>query len=159
MFVKITYLKLKVLHIKWPSLIHCSSQSWRDGTVITILRTLLSSRKPVRDRKKHSGKRKGVYLKVCFFFFLMLQRVSSNEICLICFTENYASDVYWTVHNCDNWRIKNQLNATCYFIVLLIGSTCFRHYYAHHQELMTMMLITTLVISFLVYCMLEVRCS
>ena len=31
--------------------------------------------------------------------------------------------------------------------VLLIGSTCFRHYYAHHQELTTKMLITTLVVS------------
>ena len=36
-----------------------------------------------------------------------------------------------------------------YFIVLLIGSTCFGHYYAHHQELATIMLITTLVVSFL----------
>ena len=31
---------------------------------------------------------------------------------------------------------------------LIIGSTCFGHYYAHHQELATMMLITTLVVSF-----------
>ena len=37
---------------------------------------------------------------------------------------------------------KNQLDATYYFIVLLIGSTCFGHYYAHHQELATIMLIT-----------------
>ena len=35
-----------------------------------------------------------------------------------------------------------------YFIVLLIGSTCFGHYYAHHQEFATIMLITTLVVSF-----------
>jgi len=69
------------------------------------------------------------------------------------------SDVYWTVHHCDNWRIKIQLEATCYFIILLIGSTCFGHYYAHHQELATVMLITTLVISLFVCCMLEVRCS
>ena len=59
----------------------------------------------------------------------------------------------------DNWRIKNQLDATCYFIVLLIGSTCFGHYYAHHQELATVMLITTLAVSFSVCCMLEVKCS
>jgi len=52
---------------------------------------------------------------------------------------------------------KNQLDATYYFIVLLIGSTCFRHYYAHHQEIVTIMLITTLVVSFLVCCRLEVR--
>ena len=55
------------------------------------------------------------------------------------------------------WRIKNQLDDTCYFIVLLIGSTCFGHYHAHHQELTALMLITTLVVSFLVCCMLEVR--
>ena len=44
---------------------------------------------------------------------------------------------------------KKQLVATYYFIVLLIGSTCFGHYYAYHQELATIMLITTLVVSFL----------
>ena len=57
-----------------------------------------------------------------------------------------------------NGRIKSQLDATYYFIELLIGSTCFGHYYAHHQELATIMLITTLVVSFLVCCVLEVRC-
>jgi len=36
---------------------------------------------------------------------------------------------------------ENQLDATYYFIVLLIGSTCFGHYYTHHQELATIMLI------------------
>ena len=35
-----------------------------------------------------------------------------------------------------------------YFLVLLLGSTCFEHNYAHHQELTTVMLITTLVVSF-----------
>jgi len=39
-------------------------------------------------------------------------------------------------------------NATSNCIVLLIGSTCFAHYYTHHQELTTVMLITTLVVSF-----------
>jgi hypothetical protein len=47
-----------------------------------------------------------------------------------------------------NGRIKNQLDATNYFIVLLIGSTCFGHCYAHHQELATIMSCTTLVVSF-----------
>jgi len=54
---------------------------------------------------------------------------------------------------------KKQLDVTYYFIVLPIGLTCFGHYYAHHQELATIMLITTLVVSFLVCCMLEVRCG
>jgi len=50
-------------------------------------------------------------------------------------------------------ELKNQLDATCYFIVLLIGSTCFGHYYAHHHKLATMMLITTLVVrSWFVVC-------
>jgi len=43
---------------------------------------------------------------------------------------------------------KNQLDATYYFTVLLIGPTCFGHYYTHHQEFATIMLITTLVVSF-----------
>ena len=29
------------------------------------------------------------------------------------------------------------IDATLYFIVLLIGLTCFEHYYVHHQELAT----------------------
>ena len=53
---------------------------------------------------------------------------------------------------------KNQLDAT-YFILLLIGSTYFGHYYALHLELATIMLITTLVVSFLACCVLEVRCG
>jgi hypothetical protein len=51
------------------------------------------------------------------------------------------------------------MDATYYFIVLLIGSTCFGLYYAHHEELATKMLITTLVVSFLVCCRLEFRCG
>jgi len=54
---------------------------------------------------------------------------------------------------------KNQLDATYYFIVLLKDSTCFGHYYAHNQELATIMLITALIVSFLVCCRLEVRCG
>ena len=54
---------------------------------------------------------------------------------------------------------KNQLDATYYFIICLIGSTSFMHYYDHHQELANMMLITTLAVPFLVCCRLEVRCG
>ena len=28
--------------------------------------------------------------------------------------------VYWTMHHCDRWRIKDQLDVTCYFISLLM---------------------------------------
>ena len=76
------------------------------------------------------------------------------DIIIIC--TNYIISTTITIITV-NWRIKNQLDATWYFIVLLIGSTCFKHYYAHHQELATMF--TTLAVSFLVCCMLEVMCS
>ena len=82
-----------------------------------------------------------------------------NDVRFINLYKHYVFDVYWTVHHCDNWRIKNQLDATYYFIVLLIGSTCFGHCYIHHQELATMMLITRLVVLFLVWCRLEIRCG
>ena len=65
---------------------------------------------------------------------------------------------HYTEYTTD-WRIKNQLDTTNYFIVLLMGSTCFRHYYTHHQDFATMILITTLVISFLVCCGLVVSCG
>ena len=35
--------------------------------------------------------------------------------------------VYWTVHHCDSWRIRDQLDVTTYFISLLVFSTCFEH--------------------------------
>ena len=38
---------------------------------------------------------------------------------------------------------KNQLDANYCFIILMIGSTRFVHCYAHHQELTTIVLITT----------------
>jgi len=38
------------------------------------------------------------------------------------FTIN-ESYVYWAVHHCDSWRIKDQLDVTCYFISLLMCST------------------------------------
>jgi len=36
----------------------------------------------------------------------------------------YTSYVNWTVHHCNNWRIKDQLDVICYFISLLMYSTC-----------------------------------
>jgi len=33
---------------------------------------------------------------------------------------------------------KIQLDATYYFIMLMLSSTCFGHHYAHHQELTTL---------------------
>jgi len=38
-------------------------------------------------------------------------------------------------------REENQLDATEFFIALIICSTCFGHLYAHHQELETMLVL------------------
>ena len=40
------------------------------------------------------------------------------------------------------WKLKNQLDVTEGFIALMICSTCFGHFYAHHQELETLCVIT-----------------
>ena len=39
------------------------------------------------------------------------------------------------------WEEENQLDATQWFIELVICSTCFGHVYAHHQELVTVLLV------------------
>jgi len=38
-------------------------------------------------------------------------------------------------------REENQLDATEWFIALIICSTCFGHLYAHHQELQTLLVL------------------
>ena len=42
----------------------------------------------------------------------------------------------------DDMKRENQLDATQWLIELMIRSTCFGHYYAHHQELETIEMIT-----------------
>jgi len=44
--------------------------------------------------------------------------------------------------NKNDMKRENQLDATQWFIELTIRSTCFWHYYAHHQELETIQMIT-----------------
>ena len=44
---------------------------------------------------------------------------SAEQVC--------APNVYWTVHHCNSWRMKNQLDVTCYFISVIMCSTCFGH--------------------------------
>ena len=36
------------------------------------------------------------------------------NVCEMCVNLKNESDVYWTVHHCDNWLIKNQLDVTCF---------------------------------------------
>jgi len=56
------------------------------------------------------------------------------------------STIFFTLIYCNilcKVKNKNQPDATYCFIVLLIGTTCFGHCHAHHQEFMTIVLITT----------------
>jgi len=46
-------------------------------------------------------------------------------------------DVCVSVHRCICVEKKNHLDATECFIALMIRSTCFGHFYAHHQVLDT----------------------
>jgi len=41
-----------------------------------------------------------------------------------------------------------QLDATYYFIMLMLGSACFGHHYAHHQELTKIELFTAQAVWF-----------
>jgi hypothetical protein len=47
-------------------------------------------------------------------------------------------DVCLSVHRCICVEKKNKLDATEWFIALIICSSCFGRFYAHHEELETM---------------------
>jgi len=79
---------------------------------------------------------RGVLFKIYLLHGLVDERLEINKtskIFLLLFLVGilkliFFSGVYWIVHHCDNWRIQNQLDTTNYFIVLLMGSTCFGQY-------------------------------
>ena len=54
----------------------------------------------------------------CFYGWKFFPQMSNT---------NKESNVYWTVHHCNSWRMKDQLDVTCYFISLIMRSTCFGH--------------------------------
>ena len=56
-------------------------------------------------------------------------------------TDNTALDVCLSVYRCICVEKKNQLDVTECFIAHMICSTCFGHFYAHHQELETLCVI------------------
>ena len=60
-----------------------------------------------------------------------LPRTAIRDFC------NAKLDVCLSVHICICVQKKNKLNITECFIALMICSTCFGHFYAHHQQLET----------------------
>ena len=77
------------------------------------------------------------------------------------YLENHSKQayVYWTVHHCNSWRIKDQLDVTCYFISLLMCSACFGHQYILQQELATVLLNYHIGNLFSVRCVLKIWCG
>ena len=75
--------------------------------------------------------------------------------------KQYKLDVCFSMHRCICVEKKNQLDGTEWFIELIICSTCFGNFYAHHQELET----SVYVCYYRLWCampccwLLEVRCS
>jgi len=61
-------------------------------------------------------------------------------------------------HNLKYLKNKIQLVATYYFFMLMLGSECFGHHYAHHQEIRTIAFVTTQAVWFSICCWLEVEC-
>ena len=59
------------------------------------------------------------------------------------------------MHRCICIEKKNQLDAPEWFIALIIRSTCFGHFRAHHQELETICVITAYGVQCLVACCRE----
>ena len=55
-----------------------------------------------------------------------------------------------SVHRCISVEKKNQLDATEWFIALIICSTCLGHFHSHNQELETMCVIAAYDVQFLV---------
>ena len=71
----------------------------------------------------------------------------------------HESYVYCAVHHCVSRRIKDQLDVTCYFISLLMCSTFSDINISIIRSLRLFCWIITLVVLFLVRCVLEFRCS
>ena len=62
------------------------------------------------------------------------KRCTNNQL-MRCVETVPIHDVCLSVHRCICVQKKNQLDATECFTALIICSTCFRYFYAHHQEL------------------------
>ena len=76
----------------------------------------------------------------------------------MCREYNRILYAYWTVHHCDSWRIKGQLGVTILFHFL-----CAQHVSDINISIIRCLRlfcwITTLVVLFLVRCVLESRCG
>ena len=68
-----------------------------------------------------------IFSKARFTFLIWRSLLHHSAAKLFVPEYDTRSNVYWTVHHCNSWRMKDQLDVTCYFISLLMRSTCFGH--------------------------------
>ena len=74
------------------------------------------------------------YPRRSVFLTARFQNPENSQTCLP------ESNVYWTVHHCNSWRMKDQLDVTCYFISLLMWCSfcklklCFSLQNEHHSK-------------------------
>ena len=69
------------------------------------------------------------------------------------------SYIYWTVHHCNCWRIKDQLDGTCYFFYFVCTQHVSDINVSIIRSLRLCCWITTLLVLFSVRCVLEIWCG
>ena len=62
---------------------------------------------------------KSSFMSVIHLHKYLVQK--SENVCFCCYT------ILWKLRISDSWRMKDQLDVPCYFISLLMCSTCFGH--------------------------------
>jgi len=99
--------------------------------ILRILRILRMFKKKLFIQKLSNwgvsaGRNACATCSILFVSILNPWSFSRNTLQIDVTYDIYRADVYWAVHHCDNWRIKNHLDASYYFIVLVIGSNMLR---------------------------------
>ena len=92
------------------------------STVLETQGTLPCSQEPIRISTLYGVRR--IHTLISHFLEIRFNIILRLDVCL-------------SVHRCICVEKKNQLDATEWFIALIICSTFFGHFYAHHQELET----------------------
>ena len=110
--------------------------------MVTIILVSLSVRLSVWNSSAPTGQ---IFVKFYIdrFFYVLksversMVKIGQKQKTLYVRTYIDKLDMCLSVHRCICVGKKNQLDATEWFIALIICSTCFGHFYAHRQELET----------------------
>jgi len=111
--------------------------SWVQNAIICFNRNLLQSTALVPCAAQSATLNVSLSAVIVFNCRYFISEMTAGHI-IQCFSDDSLADavvlnnlrvfyIYWTVHHCDSWRIKDQLDVTCYFISLLMCSACFGH--------------------------------